>query len=396
MNCDEVMIDEATQRFVAEHADGDVRQLALQASRWPDVDMALALDQIVGRQAALRKLPRWAATPGIVYPPHLALEQCSSEMTADYKASLLPPSGGTLVDLTGGLGVDCAAMAPRFERVTYVERQEQLCRLARHNFVQLGLNHVEVVNADSVDYLHTMPLVDVIFLDPARRDTAGRRTYAISDCSPDVAQLASELLEKAPLVMVKLSPMLDVSQTLSVLPSVSDVHIVSKGGECKELLLMLRHGATSPVTLHCVDDGEEFIVERGSAVLPAPVWDGQWHEGLCLYEPNPSMMKAGCFDHVATHYGLSVVSRDSHLMVGRPLTAFQGRVFEVVTVTTMNKRELRRALEGIEKANVAVRNFPLSAAELSRRLHVRDGGQYYIFATTTAQGKHVLFVTVKR
>ena len=393
-----MLIDEATRRFIAEHAAADVRQLALQAHRWPEVDMALALDQIAGRALARRKLPSWAEVDGVVYPPRLALEQCSSEATANYKAALLPPGGRWLVDLTGGLGVDCVAMAPRFARVTYVERQERLCRLANHNFAALGLTHIEVVNADAVAYLQTMPAgeADVIYIDPSRRDAAGRRTYGIADCQPDVAQLAPGLLDKAPLVMVKLSPMLDVSQALGALPAVSDVHIVSADGECKELLLLMRRSHNGPPMLHCADDADTLTMEWGSAVPPAPVWDGDWWPGMWLHVPNPSVMKAGCFAHVAHRHGLAIVGPDSHLMVGGPVDGFEGRSFEVMAVTTLNKRELKHALSGVDQANVAVRHFPLSAAELSRRLQVRDGGDTYIFGTTTAQGKHVLIVGRKR
>ena len=383
------LMNEATRRFVAEHADGDVRQLALQSRRWPEVNMPLALDQIAGRQTARRKLPRWAAMEGILYPPHLAMEQCSSEATADYKAALLT-HGERLVDLTGGFGVDCAAMSSRFNRVTYVERQATLCRIARHNFGLLGLHHIEVVNGDGVEWLHIMPDADVIYLDPARRDSAGRRTYGIADCTPDVSALASHLLAKAPMVLVKLSPMLDVRRTLTELPSVSALHIVSSCGDCKELLAVMRRAHTGTTTIHCACDGNVFSYDWGSSPPAVQQWDGCWHEGLHLFEPNPSMMKAGCFNHVAARYGMRVVSRDSHLLTGDTATRFPGRRFAVDAVVTMNKGEVRRLLADVTQANVAVRNFPLRAADLARRLHVKDGGGTYIFGTTTAAGKHVL------
>ena len=393
MNCTPtaVLLNEATWRFVADHAHDDIRRLALQGGRWPDVDLPKALEQIGGRQTARRKLPSWAAVEGVVYPSRLALEQCSSEATARYKAALLP-HGGTLVDLTGGLGVDCAAMAAGFERVVYVERQSWLCQCARHNFPLLGLQHVEVVNADAEDYLHILAEADAIYLDPARRDIKGNRSYAIADCSPDVSALAQELLAKAPVVLVKLSPMLDVSHTLAALPHVSDMHIVSAGGECKELLVVMQRDHHGSTTMHCANDGDTFTYQWGTAVQPPAVWDGECVSGMCLYEPNPSMMKAGCFGHVAAHYGLAVVSGDSHLLVGSCVDDFQGRSFSIHTIATMNKRELRQALASIAQANVAVRNFPMSAATLAQRLKLRDGGDTYIFGTTTAQGQHVLLI----
>lgn len=383
------LLDEATRRFVANHAGDDVSRLALQGARWPGVDMRLALDQIAGRLAARRKLPRWAAAEGIVYPTHLAMEQCSSDATARYKASIMPP-GDTLVDLTGGLGVDCEAMAQRFAQVTYVERQERLCQLARHNFTILGAHNIRVVHAEAEEYLHSMAPVDAIYIDPSRRDHAGRRTHDIADCAPNVAELAHVLLAKTPTVMVKLSPMLDVSHTLEALPAVSDLHIVSTDGECKELLVLMHRSHSGPPRVHCVSDGNTFVINWGASAPPQPAWNEIWHEALCLYEPNPSMMKAGCFDHVAAHYGLAVVSRDSHLLMGCPRDGFPGRAFRVEAVSTLNKTRLRSVLAGLTQANVAVRNFPLRAAELARRLRMKDGGDTYLFGTTTATGQHIV------
>ena len=389
-----LQVSEATWRFVREHAGDDVRRLALQADRFPDVDMPFALDQIAGREMARRKLPLWASVDGIVYPPHLSMEQCSSEVAARYKASLV--SGGTFVDLTGGMGVDCSFMAQSFESAVYVEQLGHLCPIAEHNFHLLGRDNISVVNGDGVQYLHEMQPADVIYLDPARRDTAGRRTYGIADCTPDLTTLADELLRKAPIVLVKLSPMLDVSQTLHSLPSVSDVHIVSVGGECKELLVMMRRNHNGPTSIHCVNDGHVFTYDHDVAEPPAAVWDGEWHDGLRLYEPNPSVMKAGCFNHVAAHYGMQVVSHDSHLFIsGNKTESFTGRQFAIDAICTMNKTELRNTLGTLKHANVAVRNFPMRTADLSRRLRLKDGGDTYIFGTTTATGKHILLLCHK-
>ena len=390
-----LQVNEATTRFVREHAGQDVRRLALLAARFPGVDMPFALDQIAGRETARRKLPSWASVDGVVFPPHLSLEQCSSEHTARYKASLL--AGKSLVDLTGGMGVDCFFMAQSFSNAIYVERQQHLCSIAEHNFHLLHCDNIRVVNGDSTQYLLEMPSADVIYLDPARRDNAGRRTYGIADCTPDVTALADVLLSKAPVVMVKLSPMLDVSQTLSTLPSVSDVHIVSTSGECKELLVIMRRNHTGATAIHCVNDDSVFTFNHESTQPTVRLWDGQWHEGLLLLEPNPSVMKAGCFNHVAAHYNLQVVSHDSHLFISDKVAdGFSGRTFIIDSVTSMNKAELRHTLATLQRANVAVRNFPLRAADLARRLRLKDGGDTYIFGTTTSTGKHLLLLCHKR
>lgn len=384
------MIDPTTLVFVQAHEQDDVRQLALQSSRWPDVDMAAALQQIAGRQTARAKLPHWAATPGLLYPPHLSMEQCSSEQTARYKARLV--EGESLVDLTGGLGVDFAMMAQGCSQATYVEQKPELCELARHNLPLLGLPRARVVQADAVDHLRHMAQVDTIYVDPARRDRSGNRVYGLSDCAPDVSALAPILLDKAHTVIVKLSPMLDLRQALRQLPHVEQVHIVAVRGECKELLLVMRRGHDGQVTVHCANDEQHFGYTLGEPVAPAPVWNEVWHPSeLWLYEPNAAIMKAGCHDQLAAHLGLQVIARDSHLMVStHPVSDFPGRSFIVEGISTMSKRELKPLLQGITRANVAVRNFPLRSPELASRLKLKDGGQTYLFGTTTATGKHII------
>lgn len=391
------LINEVTRNFVAAHANDDVRRLALSTTPQPGVDLRVALDQISGRQCARTKLPTWAATEGIIYPPHLSLEQCSSEAAARYKASLV--SGNTLVDLTGGMGVDCFFLSQTFNTTTYVERQASLCSIALHNFHLLNNDKIEVVNADAVEHLNHMAPVDTIYIDPARRDTDGRRTYGIAQCTPDVAALATLLLTKARRVLVKLSPMLDVSEVMNTLPQVAQVHIVSIGGECKELLvIMSRESTHSEPSVHCVNDDDIFTYNLDDDVARAPLWDEtiSTQSPVFLYEPNASIMKAGCFDRLAIRLGMKLMSRDSHLLVAdKPCDKFPGRGFIVKRTSSLNKRDIKQALAGITAANVAVRNFPMRAAELAKRLRLADGGQTYIFGTTTAQGKHIILVCEK-
>ena len=238
------MFDPATLDFIRQHADDDVRLLALQATRWPAVDIRRAIDQIAGRRTARTKLPSWAAIEGIVYPPHLSMEQCSSEQTAVYKADVARRLGGeSFVDLTGGFGVDFAFIARRFQQAVYVERQANLCEVARHNFGLLGLSQARVVCADGIVFLRETEPVGLIFIDPARRNDHGGKTFAIADCTPDISKMVPELLEKAAHILVKLSPMLDwhkaVADLESTVCAVSEAHIVAVKNECKELLLVL-------------------------------------------------------------------------------------------------------------------------------------------------------------
>lgn len=441
-----------TAEFIQEYREKDTRQLALQSARFPDVDMPYALDQIKGWQTARRKLPTWAACDGIVYPPHLSMEQCSSEPTAQYKLNLAMEwarrvdHASSMTDLTGGFGVDFSFTSCAFASATYVERNAQLCHMVEHNLPLLGIDNAKVVCADAVDYLSTLDMQTMIFLDPARRDQHGAKTVMLADCTPDVVQLLPQLLKKSRFTMLKLSPMLDWHKAVEDLQGmVREVHIVSVGGECKELLLVLSEEIESELKVFCADleagggsggssrssgsscsicsslssehsfprtpsspsspsahsspsapsNASLFVYTPGS-LRPAPNSKLKTQNSKFLHEPNASIMKAGCFDELAAAYGVSPVSRNSHLFLSaEPVDGFPGRSFSIERVTTLNKRELRQALAGIEKANIATRNFPLSVAELRKRLKLKDGGDVYIFATTTAEDEHLLLISHK-
>ena len=384
-------MNEATLAFIRSHANDDVRQLALQGKKNPEVEMTYALDQIAGRQKARVKIPSWAANDSIVYPPHLSMEQCSSEATARYKAQIAG-KGNKIVDLTAGFGVDMAFMSTNFAEAVHVEQQEALCAISSANYTCLGLHHIHVVCCDGVAYLHQLEQADVIFIDPARRNEHGGRTYGMADCTPNVLEIIDEMLEKATRVIIKLSPMLDWQKAVSDVGNVSEVHIVSVGNECKELLLVVERKASN-LKVFCVNDGQVFSYtsndETGS-FCQAP------SSPQYLYEPNASVMKAGCFQLIAQRFGISQPDKNSHLFLSEQIIPdFPGRGFAIERICTMNKRELKTGLAGITQANIAVRNFPLSVADLRKRLKLKDGGDVYIFATTSAEKGHLLLVCRK-
>ena len=396
------MNNEKTIRFVGEHRQEDVRALALQSRHEDGIDLPWALDQIQGWQAARRKLPTWAAIDGMVYPPHLSMEQCSSEQTARHKCHIVDtlPTGSheTLVDLTGGFGVDFSYLASRAKRAVYVERQEHLCEVARHNFGLLGLDHASIIHAQAEDVLReldTDPATTLIYLDPARRDSNSARTYAISDCTPNVLEMKEWLLKAADHVLIKLSPMLDWHKAVNDLGDrVSEVHIVSTGNECKELLMLLSADHEGEPTIHCINDNQSLAFTPNKDARPLLIADDA--HAACLYEPNASVMKAGCFEVLTSRYPVKAVARDSHLFVSDDVIRdFPGRGFAIDAVTTMNKKELNRAMSGITRANVATRNFPMTARQLQKRLGLKDGGDCYIFGTTTAAGQRVLYICHK-
>lgn len=388
-----------TRAFIQEHSDADVRQLALQGCRDKEVDLPLALRQIAGRQTARRKLPSWAALDGIIYPVHLSMEQCSSEQTGRYKAMVAKrllqqeqAQTTALLDLTGGFGVDFTMMSEAFQRATYVERNEELWQLTTANLHTMS-REVATVNSDGVDYLHQTDQVTMIFVDPARRDDHGGRTYGIEDCTPNILDIKDELLQKAPWVMLKLSPMLDWRKAVQDLGEalVREVHIVSVQNECKELLIILhRQASTAPFHLYCVNDEQVFCPQDEPLSAPAITTGDQ---PSYLFEPNASIMKAGCFEALSRAYGVRQIAPNSHLFVAdddRP--DFPGRRFVIRAMTSLNKQEQKSALQGISKANITVRNFPMSVAELRKRLKISEGGSDYIFATTLAGGKRVLII----
>ena len=406
-------LSQDTLRFIREHRRDDVRSLALQARRYPSVDMPAAITQISGWQIAKEKIPAWAENEHILYPAHLSLEQCSSQATAQYKAEIItnllhteqehpaqnstPTSAGTFTDLTGGFGIDCAFLSACFQQSAYVERQETLCTIAAHNFSLLNLKQVMVCHEDSIRYLQMMEPVDWIFIDPARRDGHGGKTIAISECEPDVSALENLLLEKASHVLVKLSPMLDLTLALHDLKHVQAAHVVSVNNECKELLLVLERGkelVPEEIPIHCIN------LTASQKVQKLLFTRQQEKEHTCpytptlktyLYEPNASILKAGAFRSVSSIYNVEKLHPNSHLYTSDEyIPDFPGRKFRITDSSSLNKKELKKLIGTEKKANLTVRNFPASVAELRKRLKLAEGGDMYLFATTLADEKKLL------
>lgn len=398
-----IQLSQTALQFIRAHRTEDVRQLALHAGKDIQAELPFILQQIEGWQKACTKLPLWSNTDGLLYPPHLSMEQCSSEATALYKAGIMG-HGHTLVDLTGGFGVDCSYMARTFEKIWYVEQKEELCRLADHNFNALGLNRITVCHQEAGHFLEEMEPVDALFLDPARRDAHGGRTVAISDCTPDAKALRPLLLQKAGRIMIKLSPMLDITLALRDFPEVRDVHIVAVRNECKELLLMTGPEA-SPITFHAINLVPESA-ERACIFTFMPgqeqTADCQYattddlSEGHFLYEPYSSLLKAGAFRLPACRFNLKKLHPNTHLYVSdRLVSGFPGRIFQIEKLYGFSKKELKSLSSDITRANLAVRNFPASVADLRKRLKLKDGGGFYLFATTAGKDRKVLLVGQK-
>ncbi len=395
--------------FIREHRQDDPRALMLQAHRYPEIDMRQAVVQISGWQKAQKKLPLWAATDGILFPEHLPMEQCSSQATATYKARLaqrlltsddetgsVSQNDWLVTDLTGGFGIDATLLARTLHtaRLTFVERNQDLCRLARHNLPLLGVGQLHVLNSTAEDVLQDLPHQHLLYVDPARRDPHGRKTVAISDCTPDVGQLNDLLMEKADYTIVKLSPMLDLSQVRRQLHGLCEIHVVGMDGECKELLIVLSKKQIDTPTLFATDNEQVYTFTDDTEAKACCDYTARL--GTYLYEPHAALMKAAPFKSLAQTYQLQKLHPHSHLYTSDTLRPdFPGRIFHIDGQTSFNRKALAPALKGTKNANLSVRNFPLTVAQLRQRLKLSEGGSLYLFATTLADNSHVLIHCTK-
>ena len=394
-----MVINEHTRDFIKQHLTDDVRALALKVKPQEEIDLPFALTQIEGWQKAKDKLPSWAANEDILYPPHLSLEQCSSELTALYKQQIVMESNtrqDTFADLTGGFGIDCAFIGKLFKKAYYVERQELLCQLAKNNFLVRNLKNIDICHTDAKDFLLQTSHLDWLFIDPARRNLSGGKVVALEDCEPNILELKELLLEKADKVMAKLSPMLDIKKALSALGNtVEQVYVVSVDNECKEILLVMSKNAQhyehlltaanlsskgDPPQLFSFHLGEEEKSCNFTTTLQT-----------YLYEPNASILKAGAFKSIASRFHLAKLHPNSHLYTSDTLHSdFPGRIFLIEDYSSFNKKELAQLLDGIDKGNLTVRNFPQDVAILRKKLKLKEGGSIYLFATTLNDGKRIL------
>ncbi len=388
-------INEQTRQYISAHATDDVARLALHPSKDPQVDMPIALQQIAGRQKAREKLPEWYAIEGILYPRKVSMEQCSSSQTADYKASLV--KGESFADFSGGFGVDTVALAREFSSGYYVEPQEELCELFRHNSKTLGINNVEVINGTMEERLASIEPVDTIYLDPSRRDTHGRKVVALADCTPNLLEWKSALLERCNTLMVKLSPMIDIHQTLRDLPETFAVHVIAVEGECKEVVFLLSRAdnINRIPTIIAIDickeanNRIESTLETERTTPPRIATE----LGTYLYEPNAAVMKAGLFNTLSQQFQISKLAANTNLFTADELHEdFPGRIFRIEAAHEFHSRKTAKELSHIGCANIAVRNFPLLAEELRKTLKIKDGNKYYLFGCTIGERHRTLLL----
>jgi 16S rRNA G966 N2-methylase RsmD len=401
------MISPETVSFIQAHIHDNAQRLLLSAHRYPHIDMRFVAQQISARQKIKEKLPQWYAHPKVVFPSSLACEQASSMTTARYKERFVG-KGACLIDATGGLGVDSSACAASASQVVYIEKDRGIFQAAEHNFATIGLQNIKVLQGSSLDLIPTLPPADIVYIDPSRRGTDQKRLFALSDCEPNIVVVKELLIEKALKVLVKLSPMADIAQTLRHLPETVEVHIVSVKNECRELLFLLKKQDDFQADIHtipircvnlCGDDTEseatQFCFTLGEEREATPSIAENNPHGY-LYEPNTSILKGGAFKLIAQRYGVQKVHLHTHLYHSPTLlAAFPGRIFKIKEIVEFNKHTINTLHHSIPQANIAVRNFCMEAVELRKRIKIGEGGDVYIFGVKVYSNRYVLIITHK-
>ena len=378
--------------FINDNLHNSATELMLQAHKYVEWDMKQIVQQLVGKQIAEKKLPLWHKNDDILYPIRLSMEQCSSEATAKYKSSII--KGGQGIDITGGFGIDSYFLAQKSQSITYCERDEDLAKIVDENFKTLGLNNYSVCIGDGIKHLDKIDSLDWIYIDPARRKES-QRVFKLQDCEPNIIELKDRLFEKSNEILIKTAPLLDIKQTIIDLERVNAVHIVSVNNDCKEVLYHLKKGHNDEARIHCVNikaSGQEkfsFTLSKEQQTTPSYSMPLKY-----IYEPNSSIMKAGGFKSIATQYDIHKLHQNSHLYTANTcISDFPGRIFTLSEVLSADRKHLKKI--GIEKANLACRNYPQKVDVLKKKLKIQDGGEQYLFATTLVDSKPKLLLCQK-
>jgi 16S rRNA G966 N2-methylase RsmD len=391
------MTNKKTLQFILTHQNDDVNKLVLKKRTDIEIDYDFAFKQIAGRQRVKHKLPSFYSNKELIYPLQLNIEQCSSESTALYKKSLC--EGISMADLTGGFGIDFYYISNNYREAFYIEQNTELCEIVNHNFKILGSRNHKIINKKAEDAIDNLPELDLVYIDPARRNKTGSKTVFISDCEPDISILREAILQKSRMLMVKLSPMLDISSAIKILKNVHEVHIISVANECKEILFILKKEKVDRIKFKAVNivnnnktDVFEFFKEDESACIISNSQEIQQF----LYEPNSSILKSGAFKSICLQFNLLKLHNNTHLYTSNNLVSdFQGRIFEVVDLVGNSKKVMIEIKIKYPKANISTRNYPLKPEELKRKLGIDDGGDIFIFACTIEKDLKVLIICRK-
>jgi|SRR6218665_1045658 len=389
---DESLLTAKIQEFINSSLDADVSQLALQKNRFPNTGWTSLLNQIAAKQKAKTKLPTWFNASNIYYPSKISVEQTSSEKTAEYKSELV--SGSSLIDLTGGFGVDDFYFAKNIDKVIHCEINEDLSGIVAHNFKQLNVGNINCIAGDSSEILKELSQdFDWIYIDPSRRNDAKGKVFMLKDCLPNVPELLDFYFEHAPNIMIKTAPILDISAGLSELRNVKAIHIVALENEVKELLWILEKNYTNPIEIRTCnlakENQEVFRFELGNGSIPKYSLPKKY-----LFEPNASIMKSGGFDQITEQFPVEKLHQHSHLYTSETAVEFPGRIFKIDSSFEYSKPNMKSFLEN-KKANITTRNFPETVENIRKKWKINEGGNVYCFFTTDINNNKIVLLCSK-
>lgn len=386
------ILNKEVQDFINANLTADITKLAFKGSPFKDITVQELINQIVSKNKCKEKLPNWFNTPFIYYPPKLHIEQTSSEITALYKAELM--SGNSIIDITGGFGVDSFYFANRFKEVTHCELNEELSSITAYNYDRLAKN-INCVAVDGIDFLKSSTKkYDWIYIDPSRRNDVKGKVFKLADCLPNVPILLDDLFKYSPNILLKVSPLLDISAAISELKFVTDVHIVAVDNEVKELLFILKKDVIDQICIHTIniDKEENHLFSFASNKQAPPV---NYSSALVyLYEPNKAIYKSGCFNLLATNFNLLKIAQNTHLYTGNDLIKFPGSTYQVLYKVPYNFKKLKE-LHPELSGNIKLRNFKDDLKTIKKKMKLTEGGSFYLFFITDYNGKPVILITNK-
>ena len=386
------LLHKDVQQFIDDHLKTDLPQLIFKGSPFTDITIQELAEQIVSKSKSRNKLPTWFNTDSVYYPKTLSIEQTSSELTAEYKTSLI--AGNSIIDLTAGFGVDSYYFSKIFKKVIHCELDIELSKIASYNFNLLGRSNITCLNKNGIEELtENQTVYDWIYVDPSRRNELKSKVFRLEDCLPDISHHLGLLLKRSDKIMVKLSPLLDISLTIKDLNFVKEIHIIAVKNEVKELLILIQKGYQAPPklkTVNIIKNGiqtfDAYFPSNTSAVLSAPK--------KYLYEPNAAILKSGLFNEVSSELNVSKLNINSHLYTSETLVEFPGRRFHIESISKYNKKLLKKKYQ-FKTANITTRNFHESVAQIRKKTGFKDGGNDFLFFTTDHQDNAIVIHCTK-
>ena len=380
------------QQFITENLKTDITKLILKGSPFSDVSIQELANQIVSKQKSEHKLASWFITEQIYYPSKINIEQTSSEHTASYKSNLV--SGASIIDTTGGFGVDCFYFSKQFKAVTHCEINTELSTIVAHNFKQLKINNITTFSGDAFDFLgSTREKFDCIYIDPSRRDAVKGKVFLLQDCVPNVPENIDFLFSKTNQILIKTSPILDITSAINELKFVKEVHVIAIHNEVKELLFLLDKEHSKSIEIKTVNIGKEET-KTFHFTYKEDLYS-EYSEPLSyLYEPNSAILKSGGFHQITNQLNVSKLQQHSHLYTADILLDFPGRTFKIEQVLSYDKKKLKKLLPG-NKANITIRNFPKTVAQIRKETKIKEGGTVFIFFTTNFKNELIVLICRK-